>query len=133
MIWLGILAIGILASEQAAYGLLYLKPVVRAFSSLGLWELWDFLAGEVVDDDGEPVYTHGPALATLFLCTCYTTAWLAGDYVRMTIMVAIGTGLAVRRWYGVWMLMRQYNRAAEGDPAARAWLESRGIWLADED
>lgn len=133
MIWMAILAIGLLASEQAAYGLLYSRPVIRVCYELGLWELWDFLAGEVVDDDGEPVYTHGPALATLFLCTCYTTAWLAGDYVRMTVMVAIGTGLAVRRWYGVWMLMRQYNKAAEGDPSARAWLKSRGIHLLDED
>jgi hypothetical protein len=133
MIWMGILAVGILASEQAACGLLYYKPVVRAFRSLGLWELWEFLAGELVDEDGEPVYTHGPALTTLFLCTLYTTAWLAGDYIRMTLMVTIGTGLAARHWYGVWKLMRQYNKASAGDPSARAWLESKGIWLADED
>lgn len=133
MIWEIILVIGILASGEAAYGLLYSKPVARAFNRLELWELWEFLTGELVDDDGEPVYTHGLTLATMLVCTLYTTAWLAGDYIRMTIMVAVGTGKAAHGWYGGWMLMRQCMKASEGDPAAQAWLESRGIQLVDED
>ena len=130
---MGILVMGILTSEGAAYGLLYSKPVAMAFHKLELWEFWEFLTGELVDDDGEPAYTHGITLSTLFLCTLYTTAWLAGDYIRMTIMVAVGTGLAAHRWYGGWVLMRQCMKASEGDPAAQAWLESRGIQLVDED
>lgn len=133
MIWEIILVIGILASEQAAHSLLYSKPVAMAFNKLGLWEFWEFLTGELVDDDGEPVYTHGLTLSTLFLCTLYTTAWLAGDYIRMTIMVAVGTGKAAHSWYGGWMLMRQCMKASEGDPAAQAWLESRGMKLVDDD
>lgn len=133
MIWMVILVIGILASEEAAYCLLYSKPVARTFHMLGLWEFWEFLAGELVDDDGEPVYKHGLTLSTLFLCTLYTTAWLAGDYIRMTIMVAVGTGVAAHRWYGAWMLMHQCKRASAGDPDAQAWLESKGIKLVDED
>ena len=133
MIWMGILVIGILASQEAAYCLLYSKPVAWTLNRLGLWEFWEFLAGELVSDDGEPVYKHGLTLATLFLCTLYLTAWLAGDYIRMTIMVAIGTGVAAHRWYGGWMLMRQCMKASAGDPAALAWLESRGMKLVDDD
>lgn len=133
MIWMGILVIGILASEHAVYGFLYSKPAAWVFRKLELVSFWEFLTGELVDDDGEPVYTHGPTLATLFLCTVYTTAWLAGDYIRLTIMVAVGTGLAAHGWYKVWRVARQVIKASEGDPAALAWLESRGYQLVDED
>lgn len=124
-----ILVIGILTSQAATQAALYTKPVARLFATLELWELWDFLTEEAVDDDDQPIYRHGVLMSALFTCSVYTSLYLSGSVWILASLVLTGAALAARNWLGGMWLMLQVDRALNGDPVAQARVREMGIDL----
>jgi len=124
-----LLVLGVLTSQAATQAALYTKPVARLFSTLELWELWDFLTEEAVDEDDQPIYRHGVLLSALFTCSVYTSLYLSGNRWILAALVLTGAALAARSWLGGVWLMIQVDRALNGDPVALARVKEMGIDL----
>ena len=110
-----VLAAGILTANWAVIGILHTKWVVKAFIAMGLLEFWEFLNGEMMDEDGEEIETPGRELATVFVVTLYVAAWLSGDMAKLGVLVAIGAGAAAREKVKQWLFWRECMRSAKED------------------